>query len=77
MSRPRNERSPEPRDRVGDRLNRGQLSGGIDYGRIWVNCALLGTGVTVEISPDEADGFALSLAMWARQVRSRATDPNP
>lgn len=74
--KPRNERiPPQPRDTVGDQYARGQLSGGVRGALVWVNCTLLGAGVIAEIDPDEADGFALSLVLWARLARANRARP--
>lgn len=67
MSRPRNERNL-PDGQVGNRLDRGQLTGGVKGGMVWANAAMLGTGVTVELTPDEAQEFADSLYAWANQA---------
>jgi hypothetical protein len=74
----RNEPPPPPPRRVladafsvGDRFRGGSVSGGVRDGEVWVNCALLGSGVTVDLSPAQAEVFAAHLAEWARRARAR------
>lgn len=77
----RNSRTVAPRPRpadqytVGDRLRGGALSGGVRDVSIWVNCAVLGAGVTVDIGPAQAEAFAAHLAEWARRARAALSDP--
>lgn len=57
------------RDRleVGDPHAGGRLSGGVKGGLVWVNC-FVGTGVTVDISPEDAELFA----DWLYECAARA-----
>lgn len=54
---------------VGDRYRGGAVSGGVRENEVWINCALLGAGVTVDLSPAQAEVFAAHLAEWARRAR--------
>ena len=54
---------------VGDRFRGGAVSGGVRDSEVWINCALLGAGVTVDLSPAQAEVFAAHLAEWARRAR--------
>ena len=66
----RNQRpAPAPaRERVGNLATGGQLRTGHRNGQVWVN-AFVGAGVTVDVSPDEAEAFAYALLEQARQAR--------
>lgn len=55
----------------GDRMSGGAVHGGITAdGRVWVNCQLLGVGVTARITPEQAEDLAEQLLVWVRQARS-------
>lgn len=54
---------------VGDRFRGGAVSGGVRDNEVWINCALLGAGVTVDLSPAQAEVFAAHLTEWARRAR--------
>lgn len=52
-------------------MNGGAVHGGITTdGRVWVNCQLLGVGVTARITPEQAEDLAEQLLVWVRQARS-------
>jgi hypothetical protein len=53
---------------VGERDRGGELSGGVRDGRVWTN-AFNGSGVTVDVSADEAEQFGLWLIQCARAAR--------
>lgn len=53
----------------------GAVSGGVRGQAVWVNCALLGTGVTVDLTANQAEEFGYRLLEWARQVRSANRKP--
>jgi hypothetical protein len=57
-------KAPE-RLRVGDRHRGGELSGGRRNNRVWVN-AFTATGITVDVSPEDAERFGLAMIAWAR-----------
>jgi len=76
--KPRNEPPVTPPRRVladtfsvGDRFRGGAVAGGVREGEVWINCSLLGSGVTVDLSPAQAEVFAVHLAEWARRARDR------
>ncbi len=57
-----------PRTDVGCRTRGGELRCGAKPGRVWVN-AFIGQGITVDLTPDEAEAFALGLLEQARAAR--------
>lgn len=61
-------RNPEDELRVGNRLRGGQLSAGLDGTMAWVNCSLLGTGVTVHLTAREIRLAADFLAQLAAKA---------
>lgn len=51
-------------------MNGGAVHGGASPdGHVWINCHILGVGVTARISPDDAEALADQLRAWAEQAR--------
>lgn len=79
MTRPRNERYPDPRP-VRNRSGSGQASGGLrDDGMIWLNCST-GQGIVVRLDPQDAERFfeqMLELSRVGKAMRApRVADPD-
>lgn len=67
--KPRNDGPVDP-VRVGSRHRGGEVSAGERNGKVWVNCFTM-TGITVMVTAEEAERFALQLLEFAEKARDR------